>query len=203
MAEDRMKRAREVYEKTTGKKYEKKAYQSWANSPAGQQAWRDRDKTPEKPSLAKASKDAKEEKSSSGAKTYRKPDGSTYSQYGGPRSRQDVEVTTAPKKPEPSPSPEPSPAPKTNGKTADDAATALSRPVRGGKGKPWTGEDEARRKALAEADAAAARERYQGKPAEDIHEPGSGLAGATAAEKKRREAAAAARTAGDKGGKDE
>lgn len=44
-----------------------------------------------------------------GVKKYRRPDGSTYEQYGGPKSAQDVEV--AEKKPTPAASPSPSPSP--------------------------------------------------------------------------------------------
>ena len=214
MAEDRATEARRVYESSTGKKYNKEAYNAWASSPAGAKAWKERKKQDAPAAEPKG-------------KTYRTPDGKTYTQFGGPRSRQDVAVTapapaaTAPRTcscsrpagvvakkpasspkpaspPEPKPTPTPEPkAPKTpEGTTAGDAATALGgRPVRGGATQGWTGEQEAERKRLEGADRAAAREKYQGPAAESIIEEGEGMGGATAAAKKRREAAAAARTA--------
>ena len=137
---DQLAEAHALYEKNTGKKYTPAGYKAWSSSTAGKKAWAGRTQAP------------------TGEKTYRKPDGSTYKQYGGPRSRQDVEVKAEPKpepspspspKPKPTPTPEPKPTPeptpkptpkptptpepKTNGQTGNGAAAALSKK----KGNPY------------------------------------------------------------------
>ena len=58
-------------------------------------------------------------------KKYRRPDGSTYSQYGGPKSAQDVEVSESPAPgASPSPSPTPGAPSKTIRQTASGARTS-------------------------------------------------------------------------------
>ena len=183
---DDLSDAKALYEKTTGKKYEKGAYQAWASSPAGKAAWKNR-KKPE----------AAEKPKASGSKTYRKPDGSTYKQYGGPRSAQDVEVEGPAKKPAPKPGPTPKPTPKpppsAADKTASDAAEALrhkSTATGVTTSGDRTGQDTASRRARAAADKAAAdallRDKVQGTAAEDIIEEGEGLGGASEANKKKK-----------------
>ena len=180
---DDLSDAKALYEKTTGKKYEKGAYQAWASSPAGKAAWKNR-KKPE----------AAEKPKASGSKTYRKPDGSTYKQYGGPRSAQDVEVTGPAPKPTPKPSPTPDPPKSAADKTASDAAEALRRKSTATgvtTSGDTTGQDTASRRARAAADKAAAealgKEDLQGGPkAEDIIEEGEGLGGASEANKKKK-----------------
>ena len=182
---DDLSDAKALYEKTTGKKYEKGAYQAWASSPAGEQAWKawKNRKRPE----------AAEKPKASGSKTYRKPDGSTYKQYGGPRSAQDVEVEGPAKKPAPKPGPTPKPPPSAADKTASDAAEALrhkSTATGVTTSGDRTGQDTASRRARAAADKAAAdallRDKVQGTAAEDIIEEGEGLGGASEANKKKK-----------------
>ena len=61
---------------------------------------------------------------SSGWGTYRRPDGSTYRQYGGPKSAQDVEVKSSDPAPAPTPTPTPTPKP-----TPRPATESTSKPA--------------------------------------------------------------------------